>query len=218
MPSFIELPQEEIDAVIEYVKYLSIRGETERYVIQLVVDEDEYLPLGVTAMELILEDSVLWAAESWELPEKYPEEHVVSPPPRPPVDTPELLAASIARGRELYADKDAQCVKCHGPDGAGDGEDDELYDDWNKPKLGVTPEQTEELGRLFTLPVQRLRARDFREGAFRGGGRPEDLYWRIHVGLKGTPMPAAGPAPGVKGPLSPEEIWDVVNYVRSLAE
>ena len=50
-----------------------------------------------------------------------------------------------------------------------------------------------------------------------GGSRPKDLYWRIHVSIKGTPMPAAGPMPGAAGALAPEEIWHVVNYVRSLA-
>jgi hypothetical protein len=42
------------------------------------------------------------------------------------------------------------------------------------------------------------------------------LYYRIHAGIKGTPMPAAGPSLGVKGVLTPEEIWHVVNYIRSL--
>jgi mono/diheme cytochrome c family protein len=217
MPSFAALDPLQIAALIQYVKYLSIRGETELYVIQLVVDEDEYLPLGADILDLILEEGALWAAESWELPEMRPEEYVVDPPPMPPVGGPRRLADSVALGLELYASKDAQCVKCHGPDGAGDGEETELYDDWNKAKLGVTPEETERLARLFTLPVQRLPARDFREGAFRGGDRPVDLYWRIHVGLKGTPMPAAGPMPGVPGALAPDEIWHVVNYVRSLA-
>lgn len=218
MPSFAGLEPAERAALLEYVKYLSIRGETERYLIQLVVDEDEYLPLGVDAREMVLEDGALAAAESWALPEESPEEYVVVPPPMPPVGTPERRAASIALGHELYGDKDAQCVKCHGPEGAGDGEQTDLYDDWNKPKQGVTPEETRKLARLYTLPLQRLRARDFREGAFRGGDRPEDLYWRTHVGIKGTPMPAAGPMPGAAGALQPEEIWHVVNYVRSLAK
>lgn len=218
MPSFVARGREEIDALVEYVKYLSIRGETELYLIALVVDEDEYLPLRADAKEMVLEEGAQWAAESWALPEEYPDEYVVVPPPMPPTDTPEQLAKSIALGYDLYASKDAQCAKCHGLDGAGDGEESELYDDWNKPKVGVTPEQTRQLAGRYTLPVLRLRARDFREGVFLGGSRPEDLYWRIHVGIKGTPMPATGPAPGVLGALTEEEIWHVVNYVRSCGE
>lgn len=218
MPSFAFLEPAETAALIEYVKYLSVRGETELYVIQLIADEDAYLPLGADVEEEILDDWALVAAQSWALPEEYAEQYVVVPPPRPLVNTPQRLADSIALGRELYAGEDAQCVKCHGPDGAGDGEETELYDDWNKPKKGPTPEATRELARRFTLPLQRLRARDFREGAFRGGDRQEDLYWRVYTGIKGTPMPPVGPSPGTPGVMTPEEIWHVVDYIRSLGE
>jgi len=218
MPSFAELEPRELAALLEYVEYLSIRGATELFLIEFVVDEDEYLPLGRDAKDIIVADGALWAADLWRAPEQDPQQHVAKPPIMPTVDTPERLADSIAQGHELYSAEDAQCVKCHGPSGAGDGEDQELYDDWNKRKIGLTPEKTKELAGLFTLPLERLRARDFREGAFRGGDRPKDLYWRIHVGLKGTPMPPAGPAPGAAGALQPEEIWHVVNYVRSLVE
>ena len=51
---------------------------------------------------------------------------------------------------------------------------------------------------------------------FHGGDRPIDQYWCIYVGIKGTPMPPAGPAPGSPGVLRPEDIWHVVNYVRKL--
>jgi mono/diheme cytochrome c family protein len=209
MPSFVRLPDDEIQALIEYVRYLSIRGETELYLVRLVVDEDEYLPLNV---DWVIEDGLLPAAQSWQRVERDPGRWLIQPPPEPPMD-----AASIELGRELYASKDAQCVKCHGPEGRGDGEETEIYDDWNKPKKGVTPEQTKEMARLFTLPIQKLRARDFREGTFRGGSRPVDLYYRVDAGIPGTPMPAAGPAGGTQGVLTPEEIWYVVHYIRWLA-
>ena len=215
MPSFDRLPGHQIDALAEYVKYLGIRGETELYLFELVVDEDEDLPLD---MDVVMEEGIDPVIRMWQeapqtaISEKEALRHA------PPVHAPELLAASIAKGRELYGRKESQCVKCHGPEGAGDGEEPELYDEWNKPKKGVTPEQTAELARLYTLPIQELRPRNFREGTFRGGSRPEDLYWRIHVGIKGTAMPAAGPAPGAKGILTPEEIWHVVHYVGRLAE
>ncbi len=70
----------------------------------------------------------------------------------------------------------------------------------------------------FRLPIQKLRPRDFTKGLFRGGDEPTDIFWRVHVGIKGTPMPAGGPAPGSRGVLTPEQIWDVVSYVRSRAE
>jgi len=61
-----------------------------------------------------------------------------------------------------------------------------------------------------------LRPRNFTLGTFHGGNRQIDQYWRICVGIKGTPMPPAGAAPDSKGVLSPEEIGDLVGYVRSL--
>ncbi len=217
MPSFSELPPEQLDALVEYVIFLSIRGETEQYLVQLVVDEGEYLPLGEDAKQTVLEEATLWVAAQWATVEQNPQEYVVPVPPRPDYSAKEL-AASIARGKEIYASKDAQCALCHGPTGAGDGEDERIYDDWNKPKKGITPQHTAQLAPLYTLPLQRLRARDFREGAFRGGSSPEDLYRRVYIGVKGTPMPATGPQPGAKGVLPPEDIWDVVNFILSLAK
>ena len=215
MPSFGHLPKEELDALLQYVEYLSIRGQAEIYLFQLVVDEDGPLPPDEVQ---VMEEGVLPAAESWLAPERRRKELVVEPvPPRPPLDTPEARAASVATGRGLYLGTSAQCVKCHGPEGNGEGQRSELYDDWNLRKKGATPEQTAQLAPLFTLRIQRLRARNFREGIFRGGSNPEDVFWRICVGIKGTPMPAAGSAPGVSAVLSDEEIWHVVDFVRSLA-
>ena len=217
MPAFGELPQAEIDALAEYSKYLSLRGQTEAYLMELVVDEDEYLPLGVDALEDVMDEAVLYSAGLWTEVEEGRGEYVISPPPREPTETPELWAASVDRGRELYAGEIAKCVECHGPDGAGDGENTDLFDDWNKPKAGLTKKKTAQRAKLYFLPIQRLRARDFRRGNFRGGNRPEDLFLRIHAGIKGTPMPAAGPSPGAAGAYTEDEIWHVVNYVLSLA-
>ncbi len=209
MPSFERLSDDEVDALVEYVRYLSIRGETELYLLQLVVDEDEYLPLDV---DEILEDAVVPAAESWVVARQT---EVVFPPQ--PEYAPGELAASVERGGRLFLSEDAKCFQCHGESGRGDGEQSELYDDWNKGKKGATPGETRKLARRYRLPVQRLRPRNFTEGIFRGGSEPEDVFWRIHVGIKGTPMPAAGRAEGNTGVLTSDEIRDVANYVRSLS-
>ncbi len=202
MPSFDLLPEEEINALIEYTKYLSIRGETELYLRQSVVDEDAYLPLD---RRLVMKEGVLWTADTWATAEA----KVVVPPEMPSVDTPEQLAASVTTGGGLYLSQRAKCFQCHGPEGRGDGEQSVLYDDWNTEKAKKDPE-------WFQLPIQRLRPRDFTRGTFRGGDRPIDLYWRVHTGINGTPMPPAGPGTGSAGTLTPGEIWHVVNYVRSL--
>jgi len=214
MPTYVQLPDHEIDALAEYVKYLSIRGETELYLLRLVVDEDEYLPLDAFAKEAVLEEGAQAASDMWDMAE----EQVIRPPAPPPIDSPEQFRASLELGKKLYLSKDSQCSKCHGPNGRGDGEQSgELYDDWNKVKKGVNPQETARLAELFTLPIEPLRPRNFREGMYRGGANPIDIYRRIYAGIKGTPMPAAGPSPGASGVLTPEEIWHVVNYVRSLS-
>jgi mono/diheme cytochrome c family protein len=52
--------------------------------------------------------------------------------------------------------------------------------------------------------------RDLTRGGYKGGGAPERLYARILVGMPGTPMPASNT-------LKPDEVCDLVHYVRSLA-
>jgi mono/diheme cytochrome c family protein len=205
MPAFNKLADEEIEALIEYVKYLGIRGETELLVVAQVVQLDDY---PVHRDELI-DDYLLPTADLWKLAGSFVVGQEEVEPLRPALATHEERAASIHRGYALYSSKNAQCTQCHGPEGRGDGpQAGELYDDRNKRKLNEPPER-------FTLPIQKLRPRNFTEGIIHGGSRPIDLYWRIHVGIKGTPMPAGGPGPSSGGVLSPEEIWDVVEYVRA---
>jgi mono/diheme cytochrome c family protein len=214
MPSFPALPDEEIDALIEYVEYMAVRGQTESYLVAQVLDEDEPLPLDLDAVRA---EGVQPASEAW----RAAEARVVTPPPprAPPHDTPQQWAASIARGRELFTRRDSRCAQCHGPEGRGDGpQAGQLYDEWNKRKLGATAEETQRLAGRFRLPLQPLRPRNFTEGIFRGGDRPIDLYWRIAVGIKGTPMPAFGPSSGSRGVLAPEEIWHVADYLGALSK
>jgi mono/diheme cytochrome c family protein len=208
MPSQALLEERQREALIEYVKYLSLRGETELYLFRLVVDGDEPLPLRVSD---VVTEGVLPAVKSWN---KAPSLVVEVPSPLP-MGSRELFSSSANVGKGFYLKKEAQCVRCHGPNGAGDGEEKkDIYDDWNKAKKGVTPDQTRQLASRFSLPIQQLRPRNFKEGIFHGGSRPEDIFLRIYVGIKGTPMPAAGPGPNSEGTLKPDEIWSIVDFVR----
>ncbi|HVX15536.1 MAG TPA: cytochrome c [Pirellulales bacterium] len=208
MPSFLLLPNDEIEALVEYVKYLSVRGQTEiNLAIDLFSNDEEVEPKKEAILETYLQPVVDdWAAA---------EELVVRPPARSESQTEQDLRESIAKGREIFFRKDAQCTKCHGPTGLGDGNDgapekDKLFDDWNKEK---TPENIA----YWLLPKKELRPRDLRMGIFRGGRRPLDIFRRIHQGIPGTPMPAGGrDEKNPTGPLKPEEIWNLVDYVRSL--
>ncbi|MEN6450629.1 MAG: c-type cytochrome [Thermoguttaceae bacterium] len=209
MPSFQKLTDRQLEALVACVQYLAIRGETELYVIQQVVDDDAPLPLDASE---VIDAIVSPTVRSWK---EAGAARIVAPQPVPTA-TPGTRSASIARGRTLFNSSAAQCAKCHGSAGDGHGQQTELYDRWNQRKVGATPEESRRLASRFRLPVERLHARDFTLGAFRGGDRPIDQYWRIDAGIKGTPMPASGPAAGSPGALKPNQIWDLVHFVRSL--
>ncbi len=85
MPSFAPLSPKELDALLEYVRYLSIRGQTEAYLFQTVVDDDGPTPPDAAQ---VVEEGALPAAQSWLEPERRRGELVVEPlPPQPPMGT-----------------------------------------------------------------------------------------------------------------------------------
>jgi DMSO reductase family type II enzyme heme b subunit len=53
--------------------------------------------------------------------------------------------------------------------------------------------------------------RSFVNGVFKGSSEGHQLYCRIVKGMPGTPMPA------FEGAYTPEQVWDLVHYVQSLA-
>jgi len=103
---------------------------------------------------------------------------------------PEATQKTIARGRELYQQK--ECFKCHGETGNGDGPSSyDLEDEWEIP----------------ILPY------DFTRGdKFKGGATNKDIYMRFTTGMNGTPMPSFA------NELSDEDRWCMVHFVKSLGE
>jgi mono/diheme cytochrome c family protein len=235
MPSFALLSESQIDALVEYVKYLSIRGETElalmRAFFELDDDAQGKLP---ESREFLVDETLSPIAEKW----KSAAAAQIAVPDMPAdID----MAASIAKGRELFYGDKANCVKCHGVTGLGDGQAND-YDDWNKAIVEINKEikggltkagetstsgmsaeeatdyrkQVAWLGKFShviegdALTPRTIPPRNLRLGVYRGGRRPLDLYYRIHAGINGAPMPAA------KGTVPPEDIWHIVNYIRSL--
>lgn len=263
MPAFSVLPPDEVAALLEYVKYLSMRGQMETALISYIVDNLDYNPVtGECApldlvndpdqraeiMALLTDDiAARWSPD--EMTVVIPEEANLPPDHR----TPEELAASVKAGRELFYGTKANCVKCHGPTGLGDGQQDD-FDIWSKAvkkfeddtsalAVSLTTEKKNlselsgderttaeaELQAKYRelserqniaeglLPPRNAIPRNLRFNMFRGGRRPLDLYRRIHQGIAGTPMPAGGPAaPGAQGTLTEQEMWQIVDYVRSL--
>jgi mono/diheme cytochrome c family protein len=123
--------------------------------------------------------------EPSELPQLVEEQTKVGDVFAVPQDLPASSPESLARGRELYK---ASCLSCHGDTGKGDGGQDQRDDSG--------------------IPT---RPRDFTRGIFKGGRDPHQLYARIRLGMRGTPMPKTLN-------LEPVQIGDLVNYVLSLSD
>jgi mono/diheme cytochrome c family protein len=219
MPSFRLIDEAEIDALVDYVKYLSIRGQVERSLLLAATeldegdslvpvanpdDEEEYLD----SLDELLETSVLPVLEKWT-----GREANVTPVPPVPGQLGNPGSALVEKGAELFFNK-GNCAQCHGAAGSGDGQQ-ALYDDWTadwlkEAKLDPNnPEDIAEFRKVGALPPRTIRPRNLGLRIFRGGDRPEDLYRRIANGIEGTSMPAAAG-------LSPEEIWALVAYVYQM--
>ncbi len=55
-----------------------------------------------------------------------------------------------------------------------------------------------------------IRPANLNLGVYKGGRRPIDIYWRLSKGINGAKMPSHVPT------LTPEQIWDVVNFILAL--
>ncbi len=232
MPSFKLLPDLEVEALVDYVKYLSIRGEVERGLLDKttnlegtdrlvnVLDKKAGEKDKAKQQEQVadVKGVVKEVLEKWD-----GAAGAVTQIPQRPEMTKEQMAESVKHGRELFFGTIANCVKCHGDSALGDGQLTD-YDEWAKEFItdGKNPKVVSTYVSLGLLPPRTIRPRNLRLGVFRGGLRPIDIYWRIMNGIEGTPMPAL--ATNIRKPedppeakkLNPEEIWDLVNYVQSL--
>ncbi len=118
MPGFeANLSASEIEQVIDYMTFLSMRGETERYLIDEAMTADDKDPQTTINAEFV-GDVVAKVTGSW----KDAETQVVNPS----VKRVESTRESIQRGRDLYlglntAGPKIECLTCHGPSGKGNG-------------------------------------------------------------------------------------------------
>ena len=187
MPSFALLPDDDLEALVDYVIYLSIRGEVERgllmravYELDLdagerLIDSEQSDSMGAaqnltdmnsnsnynSTVEIVSSVARKWVfAKALKLP-------VVPPPDDLPIFGTELtsdavrerLAASIAHGRELFQGKAANCASCHGLHGAGDGTVND-YDDWTKDwttQAGLDPLDKQQLRPMLKLGALKPR-------------------------------------------------------------
>lgn len=106
-------------------------------------------------------------------------------------DAPGASAQLLAQGKQLYAD--AECGRCHGALGRGDGPSAAtLRDDSGFPS--------------------RVAAFALGPRAFKRGSSPHDIAVTFMTGLAGTPMPSYDEA------LTKEQAWAIAYYVESLAK
>ena len=235
MPLFNKLSDQEIHALVDYVVFLSLRGEFERRLIQLSATEWEgerlYDPL---AEKSVLEGQLSNASDALtEIADRWVQSaDAVEDFPRPSFplvgteteENKEELKSSIEKGKALFVSEIASCSKCHGVNADGKGNQLPDYDDWTKDwtsKIGIQPTDSQSLlplmarGGMKPLP---LKPRSIVEGHFRGGRTPEDLYRRIRYGIAGSPMPAAAVVESRDEPgLIDEDLWHLVNYLLSIA-
>ncbi|GIW94285.1 MAG: cytochrome c [Pirellulaceae bacterium] len=220
MPSFRLLPEQDREALIHYVRYLSIRGQVERTLLEATFQtgdldlteislEQLKAPENIEFVKSVVADIVTrWAQADYQ----------ATPVPPPPENF--ESAESIRRGRELFYGPIANCVKCHGETALGDGQTTD-YDEWTKELMPNEPDKVARfLATGAALPPRNIRPRNLRLNVFRGGRRPVDLYWRIRNGILASGMPAASMKPDDAPPddprLTSDDIWHLVAYVRSL--
>ena len=164
MPSFVLDPEEKLKAVIEFVKFLSFRGEVEGLLVKNV--EDDELADDSMAGNMKIVDK-RWVEANG--PDKK------TKPPAASMPSGDKLAASIENGNKLFHSDKAKCSTCHGDEGRGDG------------SAAINPKTGQ--GILIDVWKNTIYPANLTLGVYRGGQRPIDLFYRVANGIKGTPMP-----------------------------
>ena len=230
MPSFRLLDAADLEALVDYVIFLSVRGEVERSLLAAAVDELGYEATSpeevyrltsfgaeaTTEAGRLVEETIAEVLGEW----RDALESRLEVEPMPELSA-GAFAESVARGQQIFHGPVANCAGCHGP--AGNGQLVTLdYDDWTKEystRIGLTPSDSEAM-RPFrdrgALPPQQIKPRKLSDGVFRGPGDAQSLMRIISQGIAGTPMPAVSIGDGSATALTIDQVWDLVRYVQSL--
>jgi mono/diheme cytochrome c family protein len=215
MPSFRGLMRDdEIEQVVDYVIFLSARGESELALINTasIAEEEEAATIFADAAAA---ETIQVVLDGW----NEADSQVLDPPSPRVASTHE----SVIRGRTLFLGQTThklECAGCHGSRARGDGPSWIDPATFNEVVFGgsADPRRFERLRQIAEKAQKKwnddwgdpLRPADLNRGIYKGGRRPIDIYWRIAKGITGTPMPGHASA------LKPEEIWDIVNFVLAL--
>lgn len=117
MPSFALLPEHDLQAVVDYVLFLSRRGELEQQLFSTAEAEEEIDPVTVE------EDLIPTVLMRWSEAE---EAEVLPLTPQP-----KFTDEHVARGKQAFLTKG--CSKCHGEDGRGQTAENRGNDAWGFP-------------------------------------------------------------------------------------
>jgi DMSO reductase family type II enzyme heme b subunit len=120
-------------------------------------------------------------------------------------------AESVAKGKEVFEEN---CRKCHGQAGRGNITSGKLLDDdWGQriwPR-DLTKPWTWRATEASSQTEQTAPSDSRRDETIR------NIYQRVAIGIRGTPMPAHRAVDaGEKDAITPEGRWHVANYVYSL--
>lgn len=197
MPGFPLLPDDEINAVIDYVIVLSHRGQLEG---ALAREAEDYEPEEEIEVEILGPESADLIERRWKLAS----ELTVLPLTVQPQRTEETISA----GRLAFLSRG--CASCHGQDGKG-------QTDWLSSEFIAAQEALPEDQRIkinYDDWGHVAPAADLTAGMLHGGRRPIDIYRRIYSGINGTPMPAFSQALAQE----PDTIWHLTHFVMALVE
>lgn len=239
MPSFKLLTDDEMTSIIEYVMWLSMRGELEYQLVKTLTDQfsqesvRDQLKSAREQRKQDAADGVEKERDEYTSYKSIQEEfdELISDPDEIPAQQ-ELFIELITSRWKNSQDEGALLE----PKESYPGYNEESIERGRKLYLsadlncvachgeagyGDGPQtysitkdlesgEENEMPGLYDNWGNPIKPRNLHTGIFRGGRRPIDLYARVHAGIKGTPMPAFG------AKLSDQQIWDIVNYVYSV--
>lgn len=222
MPSYRALEEseefsEDVEDLVEYIRFLSIRGEVERRMLTKILRDGEKLDKDAQWPKEVLGLVLQKWREADGLELEVPEQ----PSWMQSGGDVQARELAVARGRELFGSELTACSKCHGLEGLGDGSSQD-FDEWTKDwtiLAGIDPRERgawKVMKPFGALKPVLVKSRNLQWGAFHGGGDPDSIFRRIVLGIEGTPMPPVARAMNGNPGLTDDEIWSLVGYVMHL--
>lgn len=230
MPSFRALEESkefstDVDDLVEYVRFIAIRGEVERRIVTAHLrDGAELDPASEKLKEILLQVVQKWTQtiqDQLTVPEV--PSYLADADSSKPLVSDQQHQELMAKGKRHFESELTACVKCHGKTGAGDGSSQD-YDEWTKDwtiLAGIDPKHPREWKEMKTYGALKpvlAKPRNFHWGAYHGGKSPIEIFKRIVLGIEGTPMPPVARAQNGNPGLTDEELWELVYYVMHLED